>query len=108
MFVKKNPMFLDVGVFKNADPTRGNNKLNHIYSGIDEIIAYIHNHIDEPFSLSWLADQAAYSPFHFSRVFKQKTGLSPHYYVASLKMQRAKDLLLNTDLTVRDIGMEIG
>lgn len=82
--------------------------MNHTYPEIDEMITYIHKHIDEPLPLSRLAHHASYSPFHFSRIFKQKTGLSPHYYVASLKMQKAKDLLLNTDLTVRDIGMEIG
>ncbi|MBO0992731.1 AraC family transcriptional regulator [Bacillus sp. SD088] len=75
---------------------------------IDETIAYIHQHMDEPLSLSRLADHAAYSPYHFSRIFKEKMGLTPHYYVASLRIQRAKDLLLHTDLTVRDIGMEIG
>lgn len=75
---------------------------------IDETIAYIHQHMDEPLSLSTLADHAAYSPYHFSRIFKEKMGLTPHYYVASLRLQKAKDLLLHTDLTVRDIGMEIG
>lgn len=79
-----------------------------IYADIDQVIAYIHEHIDEPLSLSQLAQHAKYSPSHFLRVFKQKTGLTPHHYVSSLKMQRAKALLLNTDLTVRDIGLEIG
>ncbi|WP_088034806.1 helix-turn-helix domain-containing protein [Evansella clarkii] len=82
--------------------------MNHIYSEIDEVIKYIHNNIDGPLSLSHLADYARYSPYHFSRIFKQRTGLSPHHYVSSLKLQRAKDLLLNTELTIRDIGMEIG
>lgn len=82
--------------------------MNHIYSEIDDVIEYIQKNIDDPLSLSHLADYARYSPYHFSRIFKQRTGLSPHHYVSSLKLQRAKDLLLNTDLTVRDIGMEIG
>ncbi|WP_404456598.1 helix-turn-helix domain-containing protein [Oceanobacillus kapialis] len=82
--------------------------MNPIYSEIDEVIKYIHNNIDDPLSLQHLAEYARYSPYHFSRIFKQKTGLSPHHYVSSLKLQRAKDLLLRTELTVRDIGMEIG
>ncbi|NGP45776.1 helix-turn-helix transcriptional regulator [Bacillaceae bacterium SIJ1] len=82
--------------------------MNHSSQDIDEVIAYIHDYINEPLPLTRLARYAAYSPYHFSRLFKQKTGLSPHYYVSSLKLQRAKDLLLTTDLTVRDIGMEIG
>lgn len=75
---------------------------------IAEVIAYIHHHLDEPLSLSRLANYAAYSPYHFTRVFKERTGLSPLYYVSSLRLQKAKDLLLRTNLSVRDIGLEIG
>jgi len=75
---------------------------------IDLAINYIHQHIDEPISLSQLASHVAYSPFHFARIFKEKIGLPPLYYVSSLRLQRAKDLLVSTNLNVRDIGLEIG
>ncbi|PTM59650.1 helix-turn-helix domain-containing protein [Desmospora activa] len=78
------------------------------YTEIDEVIAYIHHHLHEPLSLSHLAKYAAYSPYHFTRIFKERTGLSPQYYISSLRLQKAKDLLLRTNLTVRDIGLEIG
>ncbi|SHN15475.1 AraC family transcriptional regulator [Gracilibacillus kekensis] len=77
-------------------------------SEMEGVIAYIHDHLDEPLPLSRLAKRAAYSPFHFTRIFKANTGLSPHQYVASLKVQKAKSLLVNTNLTIRDISMEIG
>ena len=35
-------------------------------------------------------------------------GISPVYYISALRLQKAKDLLLNTNLRVRDIGLEIG
>ncbi|MCM3715110.1 AraC family transcriptional regulator [Alkalihalobacillus oceani] len=75
---------------------------------VDQVLDYIHNHLDAPLSLEQLASEAAYSPYHFSRLFKERTGLSPHYYIASLRLQHAKELLLTTNLTIRDIGMEIG
>lgn len=78
------------------------------YSEIDEVIAYIHQHIHEPLSLPQMAAHVAYSPYHFTRIFKNRIGLSPHYYVSSLRLQKAKDLLLRTHLSVRDIGLEIG
>lgn len=78
------------------------------YSEIDEVIAYIHQHIDEPLPLNRLARYAAYSPYHFARIFKERIGLPPHYYVSSLRLQKAKDMLLNTDFTIRDIGLEVG
>jgi AraC family transcriptional regulator len=78
------------------------------YSEVDAVITYIHQHIYEPLTLSQLAAYVAYSPYYFSRMFKKKTGLSPLYYVSALRLQKAKDLLLNTDLGIRDIGLEIG
>lgn len=78
------------------------------YSEIDEVIAYIHQHIYDQLPLSRLANHVAYSPYHFTRIFKERIGLSPLYYVSSLRLQKAKDLLLHTNLSVRDIGLEIG
>ncbi|MBW5446364.1 helix-turn-helix domain-containing protein [Cohnella sp. CFH 77786] len=78
------------------------------YSEIDAVIAYIHQHLHDPLPLSRLAGYVAYSPFHFTRIFKERTGLSPQYYVSSLRLQKAKELLLRTNMSIRDIGLEIG
>lgn len=75
---------------------------------IDEAVAYIHRHLDDPLSLSRLAKHVAYSPYHFSRLFREQVGLPPLYYVSALRLQKAKDLLIHTDLSIRDIGLEIG
>ncbi|MBB3110220.1 AraC-like DNA-binding protein [Paenibacillus phyllosphaerae] len=82
--------------------------LTNRYEEIDEVIAYIHRHLDEPLPLQQLANHVAYSPFHFTRIFKERMGLTPHYYISSLRLQRAKELLIQTDMSVRDIGLEIG
>jgi len=78
------------------------------YPEIDGVVAYIHQHLYDPLPLQRLAKYAGYSPFHFARIFKEKVGLPPLYYVSSLRLEKAKDLLLNTNLSVRDIGLEIG
>ncbi|NHN30489.1 helix-turn-helix transcriptional regulator [Paenibacillus agricola] len=78
------------------------------YAEIDGVITYIHQYLYEPLLLSRLADYAGYSPYHFARIFKERIGLSPLYYVSSLRLQKAKELLLQTNLSVRDIGLEIG
>jgi len=82
--------------------------LDERYPEIEGVIAFIHQHLGEPLSLAQLARYAGYSPYHFVRIFKEKMGISPHYYVSSLRLQKAKDLLLRTNLSVRDIGLEIG
>lgn len=75
---------------------------------IQAVLSYIQEHIYDPLPLSELARIASYSPYHFSRLFKEQTGFSPLYYVSSIRLQKAKQLLLHSSLSVRDIAMEIG
>jgi AraC family transcriptional regulator len=83
-------------------------KVTDRYLEVSEAIAYIHRYLNEPLPLSRIASHVAYSPYHFTRIFKERIGLSPLYYVSSLRLQKAKDLLLQTNLNIRDVGLEIG
>jgi len=78
------------------------------YLEIDKVIEYIKQHIYEPITLTELARYAAYSPYHFIRIFKERIGVPPQYYVSTLRLQHAKDLLIHTNLSVRDISLEVG
>ncbi|WP_316569307.1 AraC family transcriptional regulator [Neobacillus sp. YIM B06451] len=75
---------------------------------ITEAINYIQTHLYDQITLDKLASHVSYSPYHFSRIFKEETGLPPLYFVSSMRLQRAKELLLNTNMSVRDISLEIG
>ncbi|MCE8021495.1 AraC family transcriptional regulator [Halomonas sp. MCCC 1A11036] len=72
------------------------------------VIDLMDQHLAEPFSLADLAEAAQLSEYHFSRLFKQATGLSPSQYFIRLRMDRARQLLLETDCSIIDIGMEVG
>jgi AraC family transcriptional regulator len=54
---------------------------------------YIMAHLDEPIEVAALAGLAGRSPFHFTRVFAQSVGMSPHRYVVHLRLQRAIELM---------------
>ncbi|WP_137805123.1 AraC family transcriptional regulator [Pseudomonas sp. G(2018)] len=60
------------------------------------------------FSLEKLARLAELSEYHFSRMFKRATGLSPSQYFIRLRMVRARHLLLETRRSVIDVGLEVG
>lgn len=60
------------------------------------------------FSLEKLARLAELSEYHFSRMFKRATGLSPSQYFIRLRMVRARQLLLETRRSVIDVGLEVG
>lgn len=65
-------------------------------------------HLSAEFSLAKLASLAELSEYHFSRLFKRATGLSPSQYFIRLRMARARHLLLKTRLNVIDVGLEVG
>jgi AraC-like DNA-binding protein len=48
------------------------------------------------------------SKFHFLRVFEAITGTTPHNFVACCRIERAKELLLNSTKSITDICMEVG
>ena len=56
----------------------------------------------EPLDVVALARQAHVSPYHFSRRFKEAFGETPHQYVLTRRVERAQELLRNTDLTVTE------
>jgi AraC family transcriptional regulator len=64
--------------------------------------------LSDQFSLATFAGLAELSEYHFSRMFKRATGLSPSQYFIRLRMLRARHLLLETRLTIIDVGLEVG
>ena len=71
-------------------------------------IAYILAHLEHKLSLAELAAVAQMSPAHFARLFKGATGQTPHQYVITCRMERAKQLLTETTLPLHDIGARVG
>lgn len=55
-----------------------------------------------------LARAAHLSPAHFSREFRRAFGESPHQYLLTRRLERAAELLRNTDRTVSDICLLVG
>lgn len=62
----------------------------------------------EDISLDDLAAEAQLSPFHFARMFKQSVGVPPRVYLTQLRMEKACELLEQTDLPITDIAFEVG
>ena len=77
-------------------------------SVIEEVTAYINEHFKEDPPLETLAKIAVLSPYHFIRVFKKETGMTPHEYIINLKIRTVKYLLKNTTLPIKDICYEAG
>jgi AraC family transcriptional regulator len=69
---------------------------------------YIEAHLDGDLTLGALAREAGVSPLYLPRAFKTAVGQSPHQYVLARRIERAKDLLRNAELTVADVSVATG
>lgn len=72
------------------------------------IIAYLGRHLHEHLTLEVLAENAAVSPQHLVKQFRQATGIPPMQYLNHLRIDRAKALLLSTSRTIPEIADATG
>jgi AraC family transcriptional regulator len=75
---------------------------------LQEILDYINEHINCDLSLAELATIAGMGAHHFSNLFKRSTGLSPYQYIIQQRLDKAKELLKNTDRSIVDIAIQSG
>ncbi|WP_342074940.1 AraC family transcriptional regulator [Yoonia sp. SS1-5] len=71
-------------------------------------IEFINANLDEDISLERIALTVEISPFHFSRMFKQETGMSPYQYVIHSRVELARGLLLTGRDSIADIAIQVG
>lgn len=73
-----------------------------------QALVYIQEHLTEEISLEAIANDLDMSRYHFSRLFKQSMGVSPYHYVLQQRVERAKQLLKQKELSITDIALECG
>ncbi|WP_020428056.1 helix-turn-helix transcriptional regulator, partial [Paenibacillus riograndensis] len=74
---------------------------------VAEAKRYVMNHIGEKVGMDEMARRLGLNPTHFSRLFKVETGLTFIEYVTKLKMERAQDLLNQTNSTIVEIAEQL-
>jgi AraC family transcriptional regulator len=75
---------------------------------LKQVIDYIHDHLDQDLGLQELSAIVQLSQYHFSRAFKQSTGLSPHQYIIRQRVERAKQLLREGKMSISDVAIACG
>lgn len=75
---------------------------------IDQCIDYMNNHLDQMLTLQQMAQAVNLSQSHFSYLFKNNTGFSPIEYFNQLKVQKACQYLLFTQLRIKEIAAQLG
>lgn len=80
----------------------------HYSVHIQNALLFIHNHYDEEINLKSLAEYLHLSPTHLSRLFRKETGTSFIDYLVTYRVERARDLIRQSNLDLHLIGDKVG
>ncbi|MGP9076492.1 response regulator transcription factor [Geobacillus thermodenitrificans subsp. calidus] len=75
---------------------------------VREAIQFIDHHLKQDLSLKDVAEHVHLNPSYFSTLFKEQMKLTFSEYLTRRRMQRAKELLITTRMTVSEIAEECG
>ena len=75
---------------------------------VNQIIQYIHTHLNEPLKRSEIAASVYLTPDYVTKIFKEEMGISLKDYILQEKINLAKDWLHTTDLPIEEIAGRCG
>ncbi|MEC0168701.1 response regulator transcription factor [Paenibacillus graminis] len=75
---------------------------------VKEALAYVEQHLHEQLTMAEVAGRIHLNASYFSVLFKEQTGVPFSEYLSRLRIQRAKELLLQTSLPIVEIGERVG
>jgi AraC-like DNA-binding protein len=70
--------------------------------------AYLDSNYTSAITIQHVSQETALSPYHFIRLFCRVYKQTPHQYIIQRRIERAKELLRSSDLSVTEICLEIG
>lgn len=107
-----NRIFIYLAELLNLlNESKGAPRLEHkpsAHAKFTPILTYINQNYNQLGSIEEIADQFKLSKYYLCRIFKEATGLTLMQYINSIKIQNACNLLVNSDLSILEIGAACG
>jgi AraC-like DNA-binding protein len=75
---------------------------------VSAVLEYMRAHLSEPLTVADLADLVSLSPSAFAHMFRDITGRSPYQFLKEMRLDRARELLVDGNFTVARISKEVG
>jgi AraC-like DNA-binding protein len=92
----------------NGDANGRPNLPSDVYRRLCRARDFIDDCYELPLDLDQISRQACFSRYHFIRLFRQAFAQTPHQYLTRRRIERAKELLSSSRLTVTDVCFEVG
>ncbi len=111
-YSRDNLGFVNLGLWQLVQNILYNERLAHDTEAPSDIInralEFLAKNTGNTLTLEAIASHVNLSPPYFTKVFKQRTGFSPIEYFNQLKMQKACQYLLFTELRIKEIALKVG
>lgn len=104
----QHPVMRREGVSQIVPTLSGDQSGTQLSPLVERAVRIFAANLDEPVSISEIADRLRISPRHLERSFKQSTGLNPTQYYRKLRMDAARQMILYTNERVADISAAVG
>ena len=75
---------------------------------VSAVLEYMRAHLSEPLTVADLADLVSLSPSAFAHLFRDITGRSPYQFLKEMRLDRARELLVDGNFTVARISKVVG
>jgi len=75
---------------------------------VSAVLEYVRGHLSEPLTVADLAEQVSLSPSAFAHLFREVTGRSPYQFVKEIRLDKARELLIDGQLTVARVAQAVG
>ena len=75
---------------------------------LQQVLDYIHTYLGQEIPLSELANTAGLSKYYFIKLFKRSIGITPHQYLIQQRIEQAKRLLKQSNLSINEIALQCG
>jgi len=95
---------------KLVDPKllESNGQVGKVGPQVRDAMQFVDEHLHEAIGMSQVAERLHLNPSYFSVLFKEQTGITFSEYLSRKRIQRAKELLVQTNLPVADIAERVG
>lgn len=75
---------------------------------VQSLCNYIKSNLEKDLTLVRLAELHHFNPSYLSRFFKQEMGINLSEYIDDSRIRKAKELLMNQELMVREVALQVG
>lgn len=100
--------FFQLMINYSSQPPKAKKKVDPSSEYVRRVIHYISEKYSEPIHIQEIADYCGLDRAYLSKLFKEATGYTPQRYLINYRINKAKQLLENTDLPIQHVSYSVG